>query len=195
MAHFALFEPVPATVGFVPAKIQEERDPTEDLHVRLWRLDKNGSLSGDETGDEIGEQFRSRIARVDENQNGIATRQEIVAFISKQARRGPENDRKSSNTPQNDASQRASQILEQHDTDKDGKLSGAETPEHMSRYRECIDTNKDGFIEKSDLELEFRRTTAMSCVRSAEYTAFNRPIPPERNGNDHHSRRSASLPF
>lgn len=85
VAHFALLDLNPGSVSFgVASAPTEERSESADLATRLMRMDRNkdGKLSPDE----VGERFRPIISRVDENRDGVATREEIEAFVKREDR-------------------------------------------------------------------------------------------------------------
>jgi Ca2+-binding EF-hand superfamily protein len=66
------------------------------------------------------------------------------------------------------AAERADHLLEEWDTNKDGKLSKDEAPERMVADFAKIDTNGDGFADKGELTKYFEAT----------------PAGPRRGGND-----------
>jgi Ca2+-binding EF-hand superfamily protein len=66
------------------------------------------------------------------------------------------------------SAERADHMLDEWDTNKDGKLSKEETPERMVPDFEKIDTNVDGFLDKTEL------TTYFSAM----------PAGPRRTGGD-----------
>lgn len=132
--------------------------------TRLMRLakKKDGSL----TKDEVGVRFQPLIARVDENQDGTATRAEIEAFIrnegaSAAGRSDGRGDGRGPGRPGGNPKEIVNRIFEENDKDKDGKLSGPEITDRLKRNLERIDTNKDGVIEKPELEADFSRPAPM----------------------------------
>jgi Ca2+-binding EF-hand superfamily protein len=50
---------------------------------------------------------------------------------------------------------RVNHLLDEWDTDKDGKLTKAECPDRMQEQFDKIDTNKDGFLDKAELTAYF----------------------------------------
>ena len=82
LAHFALVDPTPQSVGQAAlAADREERGRTSDLLVRLMRLDKN--RDGQVSLEEAGNRFQAIITEADANKDGIASREELDAFLQK----------------------------------------------------------------------------------------------------------------
>ena len=48
-------------------------------------------------------------------------------------------------------------MIEENDTNKDGKLSRAEAPEFLAGQFDAIDTNHDGFLDKEELTAFFAK--------------------------------------
>lgn len=82
-ANFVLLDPCPNTAGFgsAPSSLTERVGPP-DLLVSLLRLDKN--KDGKLTADEVGSRFQPIIGKVDTDQNGIATKDEIESFVRRE---------------------------------------------------------------------------------------------------------------
>ncbi len=57
---------------------------------------------------------------------------------------------------QQTAEERADHMLEEWDTNRDGKLSKEEAPERMAGQFGAIDTDHDGFLERGELVVYFR---------------------------------------
>ncbi|MES2790832.1 MAG: kelch repeat-containing protein [Planctomycetota bacterium] len=193
VAHFALLDPNPTTVGFgASSNTTEERPTSSDLLLRLTRMDKNkdGSL----TKDEVGERFQPLIARIDENKDGTASKEEIAAFVrSQESRQGggqgrPEGAGGGRQGGQGrggfggDPVQAATRIFDENDKNKDGKLTGDEIPARLQRNLERIDANKDGAIEKSELEADFKTSFSARGSRGPGGPAgANPPATPPAN--------------
>ncbi len=60
------------------------------------------------------------------------------------------------------------QILKRADTDGDGKLSKEEAPPFLKKNFAKIDTNNDGFLDKSELEAWFHRQRKMAKTGETE---------------------------
>jgi len=156
LAHFALLDPSPTTVGFGTVNPAEDRGPSDSLTARLMRMDRN--KDGALTKDEVGERFLPLIARIDENADGTASKEEIAAFALKQPDR--QTARGAGRGPRGggfDPVQITKRIFEENDKDQDGTLTGTEIPERIQRDLERIDANKDGKIQKSELEADFQQ--------------------------------------
>lgn len=84
MAHFALVDPNPQSPGeSAIAMNREESGQTVDMVVRLMRQDKNGN--GELTAEEVGPRFQTIVSKADKNQDGVATRAEIEAYVEESA--------------------------------------------------------------------------------------------------------------
>ena len=64
------------------------------------------------------------------------------------------------------AAERATHLLEEWDTDKDGKLSKDEAPERMLPDFDRIDTNHDGFLDQPELVAYFTSQAAAPTARA-----------------------------
>lgn len=87
LAHFQLVDPSPQSPGQSAIAVnREESGQTVDMVVRLMRQDKNGD--GELTADEVGPRFQAIVSKADKNQDGVATRAEIEAYIEESANGG-----------------------------------------------------------------------------------------------------------
>lgn len=122
------------------------------------------ALDADEDGEISESEIKNAVAvlkKLDKNGDGKLSGDEIRPSFGRGPGqgRGPEQSGAGNESRRPgggfDRSEFVNRIFEQNDKDKDGKLSASEIPERMARGVERIDTNKDGIIEKSELEAAF----------------------------------------
>ena len=98
---------------------------------------------------------------LDKNRDGVIASEEIAAAsesLSTLDKNGdgkltPDENRVRQQTPD----QRADHMLDEWDTNEDGKVSRAEAPERMAQQFDTIDRNGDGFLDKNEL-IEYFKT-------------------------------------
>lgn len=124
------------------------RGGSEEMMKRLIAMDanKNGKLEKDE----VPERMHSMFTRADKNDDGAMDQEEMTTMVRERTggqgsgfvggQRGP------------GGREFLAQMMERADTDKDGKLSGEEIPPFMRERLEQTDTNKDGALDKAELE-------------------------------------------
>ena len=74
---------------------------------------------------------------------------------------------------------RADHMLDEWDTNKDGKISKAEAPDRMQAQFESIDKNGDGFLDKDELVQYFAVQTPMGRSEGPRPEGANAPITPK----------------
>jgi len=152
IAHFALLDPTPDAKDYGTAPAQtEDRGVDGELVARLMKMDRdnNGKLSKDE----VGERFRRLVERADADKDGFATKAELEATAGRE-QGGPGAGGGAGGGFGNPA-RSANRVLEEYDANKDDVLSGDEIPERLKPNVEKIDTNKDGKLQKSELDADF----------------------------------------
>lgn len=126
--------------------------------ARLMAFDKNED--GKLTKDELPERMQSLLARADENEDGALTKEELLKLAEREgAFGGPgpggpggREGGPGPGGPGGGPGEFVTRFLEQNDANKDGKLSGDEIPERMRQNLARIDTNKDGEVDRAELE-------------------------------------------
>ncbi len=115
-----------------------------DMVDRLMQLDENkdGKLSKDE----VPGRAKSLVERADANEDGVTTREELQAMVSRG--RGPGGP---------GGAEFFLRMFEERDANKDGKLSGDEIPEQMAGRIERIDTDKDGSVSREEVRTMMSR--------------------------------------
>lgn len=126
-----------------------------EIVERFMKLDedKDGKLSSNE----VPERMRGFFARADQNGDGFATREELIAAASRANRMSGNNApliQREGGQPgqQRDSGQFFARMFEQRDADKDGKLSAEEMPEQMAERLQQIDADADGFVSRKEME-------------------------------------------
>lgn len=121
---------------------------TEEMMNRLIAMDanKNGKLEKDE----VPERMQSMFARADKNEDGAIDKEEMTAMARERA--GGQGGGFGGGQGGPGSREFLAQMMERADGDKDGKLSGDEIPPFMRERVEQIDTNKDGALDKAELE-------------------------------------------
>jgi len=114
-----------------------DKEREEQAKQTLQRLDAN--QDGKITKEEIPERMRPRLEALDANRDGVLTLDELKAppppapSDAEAARRDP------------------AQVIARLDRDGDGKLSGPEIPGWMQRRMAQLDKNADGFLTAEEL--------------------------------------------
>jgi Ca2+-binding EF-hand superfamily protein len=101
------------------------------------------------------------VNALDINHDGVISAEEIAAATSSllmldrnaDGNLTPDEMRVRQQTPED----RANHMLDEWDTNKDGKLARAEAPERMAAQFDAMDKNKDGFLDKDEL-IEYFKT-------------------------------------
>lgn len=118
---------------------------------RLLEMDAN--KDGKLQKDELPERLQSMFARGDKNSDGVLDKEEMMATVRDRVG-GPGGP----GAPGGGAPGfNLDQMMERADADKDGKLSGDEIPPFMKGRLEQIDTNKDGALDRAELEASAAR--------------------------------------
>ena len=121
---------------------------SEEMMNRLIAMDanKNGKLEKDE----VPERMQSMFTRADKNEDGAIDKEEMTAMVRE--RSGGQGTGFGGGQGGFGGREFLTQMMERADVDKDGKLSGDEIPPFMRERLEQTDTNKDGALDKSELE-------------------------------------------
>ncbi len=117
-------------------------------------MDNDKNKDGKLAKDEFPEQFRFIFNGADKDQDGFATREELMAFstVMEQRRRAGEGDGRGRPDP----AQFANRLFDDRDANDDGKLSGDEIPEQMAARLERIDSDGDGNVSRKEFEAMMR---------------------------------------
>ena len=120
----------------------------EEMINRLIAMDanKNGKLEKDE----VPERMQSMFSRADKNEDGAFDKEEMTAMARERA--GGQGGGFGGGQGGPGGREFLAQMMERADADKDGKLSGDEIPPFMRERVEQTDTNKDGALDKAELE-------------------------------------------
>lgn len=121
---------------------------SEEMLTRLMAMDAN--KDGKLAKDELPERLQSMFARGDKNEDGSMDKEEVMAFARE--RSGGQSGQGGPGGPGFGGGDFVGQMMERADSDKDGKLSGDEIPPFMKERLQQIDTNKDGALDKAELE-------------------------------------------
>ena len=119
--------------------------PGMGSHPIMKSLDVNGD--GKISSEEMAEAAQA-LKKLDKNGDGQLTREELA----------PERPNRPSFGSRPDMANRMSGLIDRimgADKNGDGKLSKEEAPERMQRGFDRIDTNSDGFVEKTEIEKMF----------------------------------------
>jgi Ca2+-binding EF-hand superfamily protein len=144
--------------GVVQAQKEEKKQPpppvaeilkgTPEEFIKRYDKNGDGALSKDELPPFLVQNFE----RADSDSNGKLDRAEVTAmfqrmraFFAQGAPGGMDIERIVDN------------ILQQQDTDKDGKISRAEAKGRLAEAFEKVDTNKDGFLDRAELRVLAQR--------------------------------------
>lgn len=177
IAHFALLDPAPTTQNYgAPAPAQtEDRGVGAELVARLMKMDKDND--GKLSKDEVGERFRRLIERADADKDGFATKAELEATANRGEPAGPGGGGAGgAGGGFGNPARSANRVLEENDANKDDVLSGDEIPERLKPNVEKIDTNKDGKLDKTELETYFQSRAAERPMRNGGRGDGGRPM-------------------
>jgi Ca2+-binding EF-hand superfamily protein len=125
-----------------------------DNFIKRFDKDKDGMLSKDEVPPGLARIFD----RFDKNSDGKLDKQEMQALLQVMRQRfGDSNKKPEANPNKNPATNNAQiekvvdRLLQQMDTDKDGRISRAEAKDRIAQFFDQLDTNKDGYLDKEEL--------------------------------------------
>jgi len=76
---------------------------------------------------------------------------------------------------QQSAEERVTHMLDEWDTDKDGRLSRAEVPDRMAQQFDQIDLNHDAFLDKAELLTYFKAQADQQPHREASHEGEQHP--------------------
>jgi Ca2+-binding EF-hand superfamily protein len=117
----------------------------------IKRFDKNkdGVLSKDEAPPGLAKVFE----RFDTNSDGKLDKSEIERMAQFFRQRFGENNKKANPNPSVNpmVEKVVDRLLQQMDTNKDGKISKAEAKDKIALFFEQLDTNKDGYLDREEL--------------------------------------------
>lgn len=167
IAHFALLDPAPQSpdYGAEPTRAGgggSTGGGSGELVARLMRMDRN--KDGKLTKEEVGERFRPLIERADADKDGFATKEELAASADQGDRRGAAGPFTAGGGFGNPA-RMVNRVLEENDANKDDALTEGEIPERLKANVEKIDTNKDGKLDKKEVETWFESRAAERPMR------------------------------
>jgi hypothetical protein len=135
--------------------------PPPNLIFLALDLDKNGEISSKELA-----KAATSLAKLDKNKDGIITEEEVRPPRPPGGRRGPGGPPEGFDGPPGGGPPGAArgadpkalvESVMKMDKDGDGKISAQELPERMSRMMTEGDFNKNGFLERSEIEALSRR--------------------------------------
>jgi Ca2+-binding EF-hand superfamily protein len=126
-------------------------DPAQMVE-RLMQMDQDAD--GKLSKEEVPERLQSTFARADRNEDGSLDKEEIQAMARERMGSGSpgpgaEGQRGFGGPGGGDF---VAQMIERADGDKDGKLAGDEIPEFLRGRMDQVDSNKDGSLDKTELE-------------------------------------------
>lgn len=121
---------------------------SEEMLNRLIAMDanKNGKLEKDE----VPERIQFMFTRADKNEDGVIDKEEMTAMVRE--RSGGQGSGFGGGQGGPGGREFLAQMMERADANKDGKLSGDEIPPFMRERLDQTDTNKDGALDKAELE-------------------------------------------
>lgn len=111
--------------------------------MKALDADSDGEISADEM-----KNAAVALAKLDRNKDGKLDHTELRPDFGGRGRGEGEGGRPDFGNPE----QMVRSMLERHDANKDGKLSGDEIPERMRENLARIDTNGDDVVDKAELE-------------------------------------------
>ena len=130
--------------------------PPPNLIFLALDLDKDGEISSKELA-----KAATSLAKLDKNKDGIITEDEVRP--PRPPRRGPGDDFEGppgGGPPRGGRATDPKALVDsvmKMDKNNDGKISSAELPERMTRMMTEGDTNKDGYLERSEVEALSKR--------------------------------------
>jgi len=133
----------------------------------IKRFDKNqdGLLSKDEAPPGLAKVFD----QFDTNNDGRLDKSEIERMAKFFRQRFGENNKKPNPNPGNNPAVEkvVDRLLQQMDTNKDGKISKAEAKDKIALFFEQLDTNKDGYLDREELRKAAARFLANQSGKGA----------------------------
>src|SRR5260370_4301412 len=133
----------------------------------IKRFDKNqdGVLSKDEAPPGLAKVFD----QFDTNNDGKLDKSEIEGMAKFFRQRFGENNKKPNPNPGNNPAVEkvVDRLLQQMDTNKDGKISKAEAKDKIALFFEQLDTNKDGYLDREELRKAAARFLAHQSSKGA----------------------------
>lgn len=135
-----------------PGTPQQGRPEVGQIAKRLLEqqdTNKDGKLSKDEAGERMKEHFE----QLDANSDGFLDEAEITKMLSQFGPNRPDGNPQGANRPE--SGQYLKRLLEERDTNKDGKLSKDEVGERLKENFEKLDANGDGFLDETELAKMF----------------------------------------
>jgi Ca2+-binding EF-hand superfamily protein len=120
--------------------------PNPEMLIQRFDQDGDGQLATSE----LPEKMQGRIGKVDADQDGFITAAELTtAFENRGGQRGGQRGEGEQGRRRMDPAR----MIEKMDKDGDGKISLTEAPERMQTNFANVDTNGDGFVESSELQV------------------------------------------
>jgi Ca2+-binding EF-hand superfamily protein len=117
--------------------------------IKRFDKDKDGVLSKEESPPGLAKVFE----RFDTNNDGKLDKSEIERMAQFFRQRFGENNKKPNPNPSVNpmVEKVVDRLLQQMDTNKDGKISKAEAKDKIALFFEQLDTNKDGYLDREEL--------------------------------------------
>ena len=131
--------------GFAQSEKRESKPQPPSFSELLKKLDANedGKLSESEVDGPLKEQF----TEVDANKDGFITEDEMKPKAKAQT-----SEKKGKGKGKGKGMPTYAELLEKMDANKDGKLAESEAKGPLKNDFAKVDTDKDGFISKAELE-------------------------------------------
>jgi hypothetical protein len=134
-----------------------------DNFIKRFDKNKDGVLTKDEVPPGLAKIFD----RVDKNNDGKLDKQEIESLHEVMRQRFGEANKKLNENPNKNplannaqVEKMVNRLLEQMDTNKDGKISKAEAQGKIAQLFDQLDTNKDGYLDKDEIRKAAARFVA-----------------------------------
>jgi Ca2+-binding EF-hand superfamily protein len=125
-----------------PAVLMELIKSTPEEFIK--RLDKNGD--GVLSKDELPPFFADRLEKADRDGDGKLDRTEVAMMLEVMRTRFVQNP-----PPAAEVDRFVNNVLQQFDTDKDGKIARAEAKGRLADNFDVNDLNKDGYLDRAEL--------------------------------------------
>ncbi len=152
-----------------PAFVQLLKGTADDF-IKKFDKNKDGFLSKDE----LPPALRSVFDKFDTDGDGKLDRKEVEQMLQVLRKRfGQEEKKPAVNSQQVDKV--VARLLEQMDTNKDGKISRAEAKGRIAELFDQLDTNKDGFLDKNELRQAAMRFLAAQAAQGGKGAPPPRP--------------------
>jgi Ca2+-binding EF-hand superfamily protein len=154
--------------GPPPAFLQLLKGSADDF-IKRFDKNKDGVLSKNELPPALANIFD----KFDTDGDGKLDKKEVELMLQALRKRFNQEEKKpANNNPQVDKV--VARLLEQMDTNKDGKISRAEAKGRIAELFDQLDTNKDGFLDKNEL-----RRAAMRFLAAQGAQGKNGGQPPQ----------------